>query len=80
MDIRDRARALHNLPAAFYAMKEAIRRQAEATHNLTNDLGNAAEIYGQLKSLAKQQKRQQPRKSYLSPYAKFDKLRKKWKH
>ena len=79
MDIRDRAIALHNLQVAFYATKEAIGRQAEVMEELGNAIDKSDEAFAQLGLLAKQQKRQQPRKSYASPYAKFDKFRKKRK-
>ena len=68
---------------------ESVKRMAEileSEYGLTFAMDRLVEAYkrrdeafAQLGLLAKRQKRQEPRKSYESPYAKFDRKRRKRK-
>lgn len=77
-----REEAIDNLSVAFGEYKdvirrqaEAIRRQAEAIGQMADDMDKLNEAFREAKVLAKSLPRQ-VRKSYVSPYAKFDKIRK----
>lgn len=71
-----REEAIDNLSVAFGEYRDVIRRQAEAIVQLADDMDKLNEAFGKVKALAKNMPRQN-RKSYESPYAKFDKIRKK---
>ena len=58
-------------------MKEAFGKQRELFRQLGEDIDRIVEIFGKIKALAKSQPRKG--KSYISPYAKFDKYHKKKK-
>lgn len=73
-----REEAIDNLSVAFGEYRDAIRRQAEAIGQMAGDMDKLNEAYREVKSLAKSLPRQE-RKSYVSPYAKFDKIRRKRK-
>lgn len=73
-----REEALDNLSVAFGECRDAIRRQAEAIGQMADDIDKLNEAFGKAKSLAKSLPRQD-RKSHVSPYAKFDKIRRKRK-
>lgn len=70
--------AIDSLSVAFGECRDALRRQAEAIGQLTDDMDKLNESFGKVKALAKSLLRQE-RKSYVSPYAKFDKFRRKRK-
>lgn len=70
-----REEAIDNLSVAFGEYKDAIRRQAEAIGQMADDMDKLNEAFREAKVLAKSLPRQ-VRKSYVSPYAKFDKIRK----
>lgn len=74
----NREEAIDRLSVAFGEYRDTIRRQAEAIGRMGEDMDRLNEAYGKIKALAKSLPRQN-RKSYVSPYAKFDKLRKKRK-
>ena len=71
-----REEAIDNLSVAFGEYRDAIRRQAEAIGQMAGDMDKLNEAYREVKSLAKSLPRQE-RKSYVSPYAKFDRIRKR---
>ena len=73
-----REEAIHNLSVAFGEFIDTIRRQAEAIGAMADDMDKLNEAHRELKALAKSLPRQN-RKSYVSPYAKFDKIRRKRK-
>lgn len=73
-----REEAIDNLSVAFGEYRDVIRRQAEAIVQMADDMDKLNEAFGNVKALAKSLPRQD-RKSYVSPYAKFDKLRRKRK-
>lgn len=73
-----REEALDNLSVAFGECRDAIRRQAEVIGRIGEDMDKLNEAFKKVKTLAKSLPRQD-RKSYVSPYAKFDKMRRKRK-
>ncbi len=73
-----REEAIDNLSVAFGECRDAIRRQAEAIGQMAEDVDKLNEAFRKAKSLAKSLPRPN-RKSYVSPYAKFDKMRRKRK-
>ena len=60
-------------------MFEVVRHMVEAIDRHTEAYKMRDEVFAQLRLLAKRQKRQQPCKSHESPYAKFDRIRRKRK-
>lgn len=70
--------AIDSLSVTFGECRDVIRRQAEAIGQLADDMDKLNESFGKVKALAKSLLRQE-RKSYVSPYAKFDKIRRKRK-
>lgn len=70
--------AIDSLSVAFGECRDTLRRQAEAIGQLADDMDKLNESFGKVKALAKSLLRQE-RKSYVSPYAKFDKIRRKRK-
>lgn len=70
--------AIDSLSVAFGECRDALRRQAEAIGQLADDMDKLNESFGKVKALAKSLPRQN-RKSYVSPYAKFDKFGRKRK-
>lgn len=70
-----REEAIDNLSVAFGEFRDVIRRQAELIGHMADDMDKLNEAYRKAKSLAKSLSRQD-RKSYVSPYAKFDRIRK----
>lgn len=73
-----REEAIDRLSVAFGECRDAIRRQAEAIGRVADDMDRLNEAFRKLKVLAKSLPRQD-RKSYESPYAKFDRIRRKRK-
>lgn len=73
-----REEAIDNLSVAFGEWRDTIRRQAEAIGQMADDMDRLNEAYSKVKTLAKSLPYQN-RKSYVSPYAKFDKIRRKRK-
>jgi len=73
-----REEAIDNLSVAFGEYRDTISRQAEAIVQMADDMDNLNEAFKKVKALAKSLPRQD-RKSYVSPYAKFDKVRRKRK-
>lgn len=73
-----REEAIDNLSVAFGEFRDVIRRQAELIGHMADDMDKLNEVYRKVKALAKSLPRQN-RKSYVSPYAKFDKIRRKRK-
>lgn len=73
-----RDEAIDRLSVAFGECRDAIRRQAEAIGRMADDMDRLNEAFGKVKALAKSLPRQN-RKSYESPYAKFDKFGRKRK-
>lgn len=71
-----REEAIDRLSVAFGECRDAIRRQAETIRRMADDMAKYSKILGKFKVLAKSLPRQE-RKSYESPYAKFDRLKKK---
>lgn len=71
-----REEAIDRLSVAFGECRDAIRRQGEAIGRMAEDMDRLNEVYSKVKALAKSLPHSR-RKSYESPYAKFDKLRKK---
>lgn len=71
-----REEAIDRLSVAFGECRDAIRRQAEAIGRMGEDMDRLNEAFSKVKALAKSLLRQN-RKSYESPYAKFDRIRKK---
>lgn len=70
--------AIDRLSVAFSEWRDVIRRQAEAIGRMAEDMDKFNEALKKIKALAKSQPRQVC-KSYVSPYAKFDKIRRKRK-
>lgn len=73
-----REEAIDRLSVAFGECRDVIRRQAETIGRMADDMDRLNEAFGKIKALAKSLPRQN-RKSYESPYAKFDKFRRKRK-
>lgn len=73
-----REEAIDNLSVAFGECRDTIRRQAEAIKRMSEDVAKYSKTLRTFKVLAKSLPRQE-RKSYVSPYAKFDKIRRKRK-
>lgn len=73
-----RDEAIDRLSIAFGEYRDEIKRQAEAIGRMADDMDRHNEAYGKIKTLAKSLPRQE-RKSYVSPYAKFDRIKKKRK-
>jgi archaellum component FlaC len=73
-----REEAIDNLSVAFGECRDSIRRQAEAIEQMADDMYKLNEAFGKVKALAKSLPRQDC-KSYVSPYAKFDRIRRKRK-
>ena len=70
-----REEAIDRLSVAFGECRDVIRRQAEAIKRMSEDVAKYSKALRKFKALAKSLPRQD-RKSYVSPYAKFDKIRK----
>lgn len=71
-----REEAIYNLSVALGECGDVIKRQAEQIKGMAEDMNRLNDAFGKVKELA----RRTPipfRKSYISPYAKFDKLKKK---
>lgn len=66
--------AIDSLSVAFGECRDAIRQQAEAVGKMADDMDKLNEAFIKVKDLAKSLPRQD-RKSYVSPYAKFDRIR-----
>ena len=73
-----REEAIDRLSVAFGECRDAIRRQAEAIGRIGEDMDRLNDAYGKIKAIAKSLPRPS-RKSYVSPYAKFDRIKKKRK-
>ena len=73
-----REKAIDKLSVALGLCREEINCQIAAIGRLNTQKRQPDEAIRQLNALAKRQSRQ-PRKSYVSPYAKFDKIRRKRK-
>ncbi len=73
-----REEAIDNQSVAFGEWRDVIKRQAEAIGQMVDDMDNLNEAFRKVKALAKSLPRQD-RKSYVSPYAKFDRIRRKKK-
>lgn len=73
-----RAEAIAKLSVAFGLCKEELNYQIVAMERLEAQKRKFDEAIKQFNALAKRQSCQ-PRKSYVSPYAKFDKIRRKRK-
>lgn len=73
-----REEAIDRLSVAFGECRDAIRRQAEAIGRMADDMDKLNEAFRKFKALAKSLPHQD-RKPYVSPYAKFDKIRRKRK-
>ena len=58
-------------------LSEVFERQRGLIRQLGEDMDRLVEVFGKIKTLAKSQPRKV--KSYVSPYAKFDKYHKKKK-
>ena len=71
-----REEAIDRLSVAFGEFRDAIRRQAEAIERMADDMDKLNEVFNKIKTLAKLLPRQN-RQSWVSPYAKFDKMRKR---
>lgn len=71
-----REESIENLSVAFGEFRDAIRRQAKAIGQMADDIDKYSKTLRKFKVLAKALPRQN-RKSYVSPYAKFDKMRKR---
>lgn len=71
-----REEAIDRLSVAFGEYRDVIKRQAEAIEHMAEDMDKLNETFNKVKVLAKSLPRQE-RKSYVSPYAKFDKIRKR---
>lgn len=70
-----REEAIDNLSVAFGEWRDVIRRQAEAIKRMSEDVAKYSKALRKFKVLAQSLPRQD-RKSYVSPYAKFDKIKK----
>lgn len=75
----NREEAIEALAIAFGESNEAIREQVKALERLCEDKEQSELMFTKIHDDIRILKNQQPRKSYLSPYAKFDKFRKKRK-
>lgn len=73
-----REEAIDSLSVTFGECRDAIRRYAEAIRQVADDLDKLKEALAKVKALAKSLPRQN-RKSYVLPYTKFDKIRRKRK-
>lgn len=73
-----REEAIDNLSVAFGEFRDVIRRQAELIGHMADDMDKLNEAFRKVHAFAKSLPRQD-RKSYASPYAKFDKIRRKRK-
>ncbi len=73
-----REEAIDRLSVAFGEYRDAIKRQAEAIKRMSEDVAKYSKTLRKFKALAKSLPHQN-RKSYVSPYAKFDRLKKKRK-
>lgn len=73
-----REEAIDRLSVAFDECRAAIKRQAEAIGQMSDDIDKYSKALRKFKVLVKSLPRQE-RKSYISPYAKFDKIRRKRK-
>ena len=73
-----REKAIDRLSIAFGELRDTIERQAEAIGRIGEDIDRLIEAYGKIKAIAKNLPRPR-RKSYVSPYAKFDRIKKKRK-
>lgn len=73
-----REEAIDNLSVAFDECRDAIRQQAEAIKRMSEDVDKYSKALRKFKVLAKSLPRQN-RKPYVSPYAKFDRIRRKRK-
>lgn len=73
-----REEAIDRLSVAFGEYRDAIKRQAEAIKRMSEDVAKYSKTLRKFKVLAKSLPRQDC-KSYASPYAKFDRLKKKRK-
>lgn len=73
-----REEAIDRLSVAFGECHDAIRRQAEAIKQMSEDMAKYSKALRKFKVLAKALPRQE-RKSYELPYAKFDRIKKKRK-
>lgn len=71
-----REEAIDSLSVAFGECGDAIRRQAEAIKQMADDMDRLNEAFGKIKALAKSLPHSR-HKSYESPYAKFDRIKKK---
>lgn len=69
---------MHNLAVAFDELESEIRRQAEIIEQIGEDLERLTATHNHIKAVAKSQPRQ-IHKSHISPYAKFDRIRRKRK-
>lgn len=69
-----REEAIDRLSVAFGEYRDAIKRQAEAIKRMSEDVAKYSKTLRKFKVLAKSLPRQDC-KSYVSPYAKFDKIR-----
>lgn len=66
--------AIDNLSVAFGEFRDVVRRQAGAIERMADDMDKLNEAYRNIKAFAKRLPRQD-RKPWVSPYAKFDKMR-----
>lgn len=73
-----REEAIDRPSVAFGECRDAIKQQAEAIGQMADDVNKFNEAFGRIKALAKRRPRQD-RKPWVSPYAKFDKIRRKRK-
>lgn len=73
-----REEAIDRLSVAFGEYRDVIKRQAEAIEQMADDIDKYGNALRKFKVLAKQLPRQD-RKPYISPYAKFDRIRRKRK-
>ena len=73
-----REEAIDNLSVAFGECRDEIRRQEEVIKRMSEDLDKFSNALRKFKVSAKSLPRQD-RKSYVSPYAKFDRIRRKRK-
>lgn len=71
-----REEAINRLSIAFGEYRDVIRRKAEVIERIGEDMERLNEAFGKVKTLAKSLP-QPRRKPYESPYAKFDKIKKK---
>ena len=71
-----REEAIENLSVAVGELISAIRRQAKAIERMADDMDKLNEAFRNIKIFAKRLPRQN-RKPWVSPYAKFDKMRKR---